>query len=195
MNIEKKKLQHERKLPEIDYGSVTGPDSVQLEIDLPGPVERVWEYLTDSEKRGKWLATGPMELREGGRVELRWNHADLSVEKDPPEECRKYEGHISRGKVLRCEPPRLLVFTWGDSPEDASGESDSVVTFELTSRGDRVLFSIIHSRLGSRDKMVSVSGGWHAHASILLDRLAGRETRGFWTTFVRLEEEYRKRIT
>ncbi len=52
-----------------EYGVVTESGTVRFERVLPGPIERVWAYLTESEKRGKWLATGNMELRVGGRVE------------------------------------------------------------------------------------------------------------------------------
>ena len=30
---------------------------------LPGPIERVWDYLTDSTKRGKWFAFGKPSRR------------------------------------------------------------------------------------------------------------------------------------
>ena len=61
------------------FGEVTEPQTVRLERILPGPVERVWAYLTDSEKRGKWLAPGEMELRVGGRVSLTFNNQNLSI--------------------------------------------------------------------------------------------------------------------
>ena len=51
-------------------GIATAPRTVRIERLLPGPVERVWAYLTDSEKRGKWLAKGPMADHAGGPVEL-----------------------------------------------------------------------------------------------------------------------------
>ena len=50
-----------------DYGVVTDAGTVRLERILPGPIERVWSYLTESEKRGQWFAAGEMELRVGGR--------------------------------------------------------------------------------------------------------------------------------
>ena len=34
-----------------DYGVVTAPDTVKIERMLPGPIERVWAYLTDPAKR------------------------------------------------------------------------------------------------------------------------------------------------
>jgi hypothetical protein len=42
--------------------------------------------------------------------------------------------------------------------------------------------------------MVMVSGGWHAHTGVLADVLNNEEPRPFWKTFLRLQEEYEKRI-
>ena len=61
-----------------EYGVVPEPGTVRFERLLPGPIERIWAYLTDSEKRGRWLASGAMELREGGRVTLEFKHKTLS---------------------------------------------------------------------------------------------------------------------
>ena len=41
-----------------DYGVLTAPDTLRIERLLPGPIERVWQYLTDSDKRATWLAVG-----------------------------------------------------------------------------------------------------------------------------------------
>ena len=56
-----------------DYAVATNPTTVRIERSLPGPIERAWEYLTDSEKRGKWFASGNLTspftrggLRHGG---------------------------------------------------------------------------------------------------------------------------------
>jgi uncharacterized protein YndB with AHSA1/START domain len=169
-----------------EYGTVTKPDTVRLERLLPGPIERVWEYLTDSKKRGKWLATGEMDLRIGGAVELFFHHADLSAEKTPPAKYKdKACGETMRGTITVCEPPRLLSYTFGDSGE---------VTFELTSKGQDVLVVVTHRRLADRATMVGVSSGWHSHLAILIDVLNGDEPRPFWTTFTKNEAEYEKRI-
>jgi hypothetical protein len=42
--------------------------------------------------------------------------------------------------------------------------------------------------------MVRVSGGWHTHLGILIDRLNGREPGAFWPRFAGLEAEYEKRL-
>jgi uncharacterized protein YndB with AHSA1/START domain len=170
---------------------VTGPGEVRFERVLPGPVERVWAYLTEPEKRAKWLAGGPMDLRPGGRVELQFRHANLSPEREEvPEKYRKYgEGAAVSGRITACDPPRLLGYTWGE--EDGP---DTEVTFELSPRGDDVLLVVTHRRLAGPEAMKSVSGGWHTHLGILGDVLDGRTPRPFWATHMRLEEEYGKRL-
>lgn len=174
-----------------DYGVVTAPDTVRLERVLPGPIERVWACLTQSELRRKWLAAGDMELRVGGRVELKFKHAELSPRPDPIPE--KYaglaEGAAFTGRITQCEPPRLLSFTWGGEPS-----ANSEVTFELTPRGKDALLVLTHRRLANREEMLSVASGWHAHVDILIDYLNGREPPGFWSAHTKLEAEYQKRI-
>ena len=39
------------------------PSTIRFERLLPGPVERVWAYLTESKKRATWLAAGEFDLR------------------------------------------------------------------------------------------------------------------------------------
>jgi uncharacterized protein YndB with AHSA1/START domain len=174
-----------------EYGVVTAPETMRLERLLPGPIELVWAYLTESEKRATWLASGHMDLQVGGRVELRFHHAELSTEKEPPEKYRQFDKPMTEtGHITRIEHGRLLAYTWSEG----SG-FDSEVTFELTPKGDKVLLVITHRRLGSRETMVSVAAGWHAHLGILLDQLEGREPRPFWSTHGKLEEEYGRRLS
>ena len=37
------------------YGERIDDTTVRFERLLPGPIERVWEYLTDGDKRATWL--------------------------------------------------------------------------------------------------------------------------------------------
>ena len=174
-----------------DHGTVTEAGAIQFRRVLPGPIGRVWDYLTDPDKRAAWLAGGPMELRVGGLVRLDFRHADLSPRPEPvPERYRSLADGVSQhGRVTACEPPRLLAYTWG---EDGGAESE--VTFALTERPDGVLLVLTHRRLPDRAATVSVLGGWHTHLGILADRLAGREPAPFWSTHAPLEEEYGSRI-
>lgn len=104
------------------------PGTVKLERLLPGPIERVWAYITESDKRAKWLAAGEFDLRLGGRIELRFDNNRLSADKNTPE--RHKGGHEPMvGVITRLEPPRLLAHTW----MWRSGETE--VTYELAERG------------------------------------------------------------
>jgi uncharacterized protein YndB with AHSA1/START domain len=170
-----------------EYGVLTEAGTLRIERVLPGPIERLWGYLTEPGKRAKWLAGGPMELHVGGTARLEFRHADLSTEKTPPEKFSKMEGgHTLKCRVTACDPPRRLSYTWGED----WGE----VTFELAPRGKEVLLVVTHRRLGGRGTIASVAGGWHAHLAILADRLNECEPRGFWSTYMRLEADYERRL-
>ena len=172
------------------YASVIAPATLRLERTLPGPIERVWAYLTESEKRGQWFASGEMELRAGGKVALRFNNSSLTGHDGMPP--AKYAAHAGEstlnGTITECQPQHLLAYTFGDTADASPGR------FELSEVGDRVLLTIVHSRLRNRDEMLSVAGGWHTHVDILADRLDGRTPAGFWPTHTRLEAEYDQRI-
>ncbi len=173
-----------------EFGTVTAADTVRFDRLLPGPIERVWAFLTEAEKRAQWLAGGPMELRVGGKVELKFRHADLSPQSETvPDRYKQHEEHTTHGRVTRCEPPRLLSYTWGGEPGGASE-----VSFELSPQGDKVRLVLVHRRLPDRKSMVSVAGGWHTHLGILADRLGGRAPGGFWSVLLEVEGEYEKRI-
>lgn len=168
------------------YGTVVETGTVRLERVLPGPIERVWAYLTESGKRGQWFAAGAMESRVDGRIELEFHNSKLSPHLEPtPERYQQYEGATFAGRITQFEPPRLLAYSWGD---------DSEVTFELTPYGKDVRLVLTHRRLADRAAMVSVASGWHTHVELLTDLLNGRELPGFWSTHARHEAEYEKRI-
>lgn len=174
-----------------EHGVVLDPTSLRFTRTLAASVETVWAFLTESDKRGRWLATGDMELREGGGVTLRFVHADLSSVKEPtPEPYKPYEnGVTTHGVITRCEPPRLLAFTWGGSQG-----VPSEVTFELTPQGEGTLLVLTHRKLNSRNDMVDVAGGWHTHLGVLSARIEGREPGPFWSAHRGWEADYQARI-
>lgn len=168
------------------FGRITEPGCIVFTRLLPGPVERVWAYLTESEKRAKWLASGETELKAGGTATFHFKHSDLSDVDDPiPEKYKDMEnGAGFSGRVLQVDPHRLLSYTWGeDSPEA------SEVTFELKQQGENVLLTLTHRKL-KKGEMVSVGSGWHTHLAILSDRLEGKSPKGFWKTHSELEPTY-----
>lgn len=173
-----------------EHGTLLGPAAIRFRRRLPGPIERVWAHLVDSDKRKRWLAQGPMELHVGGKVELAFRNAELSQGDDrAPEKYRDYENRgETHGRVTQCDPPRLLAFTWRDAPGES--QDDSEVTFELAADGDEVLLTLTHRRLSSKEEVLGVAGGWHTHLAILDDVLRGKAPRPFWRTHARIEAEY-----
>lgn len=173
-------------------GEFTPPGEVRLVRVLPGPIERVWTYLTDPEKRARWFAGGPMELRAGGKAELKFRHANLAAPGETPPAAYKevHDPGVSFGVTIsRCEPPRVLAYSW---PEDDGTESE--VIFELAPEGDRVRLVLTHRGLASRAAAANVGSGWHLHLEMLRARLEDAPPPAFWAEQVRLEAEYRQRF-
>jgi uncharacterized protein YndB with AHSA1/START domain len=167
------------------YGELIDPVSVRIERTLPGPIERVWSYLTESDMRAQWLASGDMKLEPGAPVEFVWRNDELGggAEHRPegvPEERRM------QCAVVRADPPRLLVIRWG--------ESGSEVTFELEPRGAEVQLTLTHRRLPDRANLLGVSAGWHAHLELLIARLHGATPPSFWKTWTALRTAYDQRL-
>lgn len=166
------------------WGVFTEPATLRLQRRLPGPIERVWAYLTDGELRRQWLAAGPMTLETGAGFELVWRNDELS---DPP--GRRPEGfgeeHRMVGRITELDPPRRLAISW-------QGTGD--VCFELQPDGDEVLLTLTHHRIDARGMRLMVGAGWHMHLDLLAARLAGARPAPFWDGWIRLREEYDRRL-
>ncbi|MDY6945616.1 MAG: SRPBCC family protein [Pseudomonadota bacterium] len=125
---------------------------------LPGPIERVWEYLTDPGKLPTWFGeVATIEPRQGGAVRL-------------------VNGHI-RGVVTQWHPPRKLVYTWnvfdtGAEEHAVSNYPESYPTFELTARGDEVLLTFKHFPILERFVPQNAMG-WHTMLDMMSAALAG----------------------
>lgn len=170
-------------------GTQTAPATLRVERILPAPVERVWAYLVDPEKRRTWLAGGSMAAAPGGVFELRFQHTELSGEEAPEHYAAYRKTHIQKSRVVRIEPPKLLTITWGSESDTASE-----VTFELSPKGDGTQLVLTHHRLPDRKETVSVASGWHAHLEVLDDVLHERKPQGFWTNLSELEAAYEAHV-
>ena len=170
--------------PNDEYGQFTAPGEVRIMRTLPGPIERIWTYLTDPEKRSRWFAGGPMELRAGGKMDLFFQHKNISPTETPPAEhaCKHNGGKHMAGTILRCEPPRVLSYTFGENSD---------VTFELIPQDDMVLMILTHrSRGDDVPSLMGFASGWHTHLAILLALLDHTTPPPFWATHARLKAEY-----
>lgn len=166
------------------YAVLTEPATLKIQRLLPGPIERVWAYLTESELRRQWLAAGEMEMKVGAPVELVWRNDELTHppgQRPPgfPDEQRM------EVRITELDPPRKLAITW-------SGSGD--VSFELEPKGDEVLLTVIHRRLPDRATLLMFAGGWHMHLDILVARATRNDPDLFWDGWSRLHKEYDRRM-
>ena len=174
-----------------EYGELIDDKTVRFERTLPGPIERVWSYIVESDKRAKWLCGGDIGPGNDGDVDMHFHNATLSRAEDitRPEKYKDMpEELFFTGKVTRWEPPHAVSHIWDF--EDESSE----VCYELEDLGDKVRLVLTHRRLESGDTILSVSGGWHTHLNILADVLEDKEPRAFWEAHTRFEAEYEKRL-
>lgn len=167
------------------YGTITEPATLRIQRLLPGPIERVWDYLTQSELRRRWLASGDMEMKAGAPFELTWRNDELT---QPPGE--RPDGfsaqHGMESRIIEIDPPRKLAFTW-------KGTGD--VVFELEPKGSRVLLTLTHERLPERRIQLMIAAGWHMHLDILAARVAGAgDPEPFWDGWARLQKDYDGRL-
>ncbi len=172
-----------------EYGVVLESGAVRFERLLPGPIERVWAYLTEGDKRATWFCGGEAEPRDGGHVALFFKHSQITKE-TPPEGARKMhdEGSLMGGTITAWEPPHRFAFNWV-----GMGDPDSDVEFVLSQAGDKVRLVLTHRRLATKGRMAMVSSGWHLHLGLLEDQLTGQPPRGFWSVHQALETEYAER--
>ena len=174
-----------------DYGELLDENTIRFERLLPGPIERVWDYLVDSDKRRKWLCAGDIGAGDGAHVDMVFRNHTLSNAEDisKPEKYKDMPDEVSfTGTVTRWDPPNVVSHTWDFF------EESSEVTYELEAVGDKVRLILTHRRLESSDTVLSVSGGWHTHLDILVDILEGREPKAFWKTHQAFEAEYVERL-
>ncbi len=172
------------------YGKVLESGAVHFERILPGPIERVWDYLTVPEKRATWLAGGEMELQVGGRVTLEFHNATLAPKGEPvPDWLKPYSGPLTNpGRITQLAPPYLLGFTWGDAGD---GSPASEVVFELKAQGRSVLLALTHRRLTSSTEGLMVSCGWHVHTGVLVAVLNDEPKPPYWSKFDQVQAHYK----
>jgi len=166
------------------YGVLTEPATLTLQRLLPGPIERCWAYLTESELRRQWLAAGEMEMKVGAEVEFVWRNDELT---NPPGQrpAGFPDDHRMQCRITELDPPRKLAITWG---------STGGVSFELEPEGNEVLLTVIHRRVPDRATLLNVSAGWHMHLDVLAARARGEEPEPYWDGWSLLKKEYDRRI-
>ncbi len=139
-----------------EFGLIADIGTIRFARLLPGPCERIWDFLVRAEPLATWLAAGEIQLHLGGFVELSF---DVTEGKNKPESDLPVSG-----VVTRCQPPESLAFTWTDS------STISHVMFELERRKTEVLLLLTHAELPP-ERAIACAASWHAHLDMLEARL------------------------
>jgi uncharacterized protein YndB with AHSA1/START domain len=127
---------------------------VEFERTLPGPIERVWEFLTDTAKLPGWFGEGVIEPRPGGAVNLMGGHF--------------------RGIVTQWKPPRRLTYSINvlAPGETESQYPESYLSLELAPSGEEVVLRLAHLPVLDRFERQNAMG-WHTFLDMLAASLRG----------------------
>ncbi|USK34939.1 SRPBCC family protein [Bacillus sp. F19] len=120
--------------------------------------EKLWEALTNSDFTEKYFF--------GSKIESNWQEGSTIT--------YSRNGQVSDyGKILKCEPHRLLSFTWTYVEDKALREQPSQVTFELFPLDSTVKLTLKHENLvpadivEKEDTFEGLNNGWPAILSNL----------------------------
>jgi uncharacterized protein YndB with AHSA1/START domain len=110
------------------------PDTIQRELILPAPPERVWAALTQADQLAAWFGTqAAIDLRPGGAITFIWDGSTGPV------------GNNS-GVVEIVEPPRRFVFRWQSFAADVPSTR---VEFTLEPHSEGTLLRLVESGFAS----------------------------------------------
>ena len=124
--------------------------TIVQEITVNAPAAKIFEALTDPERRKAWWgAEGRFQtthvesdLRVGGR----WKMSGTGFGRP----------FMIEGTYREIKPPRLLIFTW--LPSWQAGASETLVRFELAEAHGVTTVRVIHSGLSPEG--VEAHKGW-----------------------------------
>ena len=154
-----------------DLATIDQHNTVTLVRDLPGPIERVWAFLTDPKLLARWFSDGVVADHVGGEVRF-----DMGAE----------------GRITAFEPPHVLEYTWNERELSRGPILDTLVRWELAQTGNRVRLTLAHKRLSAAEA-IAHGAGWHAFLDCLSASVDGREPPHLMERFAQLQGEYNKR--
>jgi uncharacterized protein YndB with AHSA1/START domain len=131
--------------------SGTTPDRVEVQVDIRGSVEQVFDALIDPNQLARWWGDAQMyrtrwdiDLRNGGEYACHASAVDggkMTVE----------------GRFIDVDRPRRIEMTWNAS-WDPAGET--TVTYEMTRSLKGTLLKVTQSGFGSGADQGGYHDGW-----------------------------------
>lgn len=149
----------------MDRGNTTGP-ILQICRRVGATAEQIFDLWTKPDLMVRWMSPFPgvvdcearSDLRPGGAFSLIMSSAEASRE--------------VAGTYVEIDRPRKLVFTWIGP---LTNNVNTLVTVELTPRGDETDLVLTHERLPTSAIHEGHTKGW-GH---ILDHLADTAAQGF----------------
>jgi uncharacterized protein YndB with AHSA1/START domain len=115
-------------------------DSIEREISIAAPIERVWELVTQPEHVGRWFgdAGAEIDLRPGGEMAVHWE-----------------EHGTVHGRVERVDPPAAFAYRWAPYKDPGGVEpvagNSTLVEFLLTATDEGTLLRVVESGFAGLD--------------------------------------------
>jgi uncharacterized protein YndB with AHSA1/START domain len=121
--------------------------SFDLEIDVPGTPEQVWEAIATGPGITAWFVPAEVTPGAGGRIAM------------------NMDAGVATGVITGWEPPRRLVYEEVWEPEDARSASKLATEFLVEARGgDSCVVRLVTNVFGSTadwgDELASMREGW-----------------------------------
>ncbi|MBN9399479.1 MAG: SRPBCC domain-containing protein ['Candidatus Kapabacteria' thiocyanatum] len=130
-------------------------NTIELEVLLPAPAERIWTMITTPEDVTAWYAFGGADIdpQPGGRIRFRWD-----------------EHGVYHGIVEEARRPSRFSFRYAPFEADTvPGQGNSViVSFQLSQRNGKTLLALsergyhelLMSEVEKRDNFEISKGAW-----------------------------------
>ena len=97
----------------------------RIERVLPGPIEKVWEHLTDPRRVRGWLGN-----------DITSDDDDVPSSVGAAVTLRLEDGEVVKGTVERREPPHVIAYRWAEGS----------LSFELVPRGEDVVLVLTRTK-------------------------------------------------
>jgi uncharacterized protein YndB with AHSA1/START domain len=119
-------------------------DSIERELILPAPPDRVWAALTRPDQLSAWFGTeATVDLRPGGEVVFTWDGT-------------RGPSGSNRGVIEAVEPPNRFAFRWQSSSDT---EQMTRVEFTLEPHPEGTRLRLVESGFASLPP--ALRGGCH----------------------------------
>jgi uncharacterized protein YndB with AHSA1/START domain len=130
--------------------------------EYPHPLDRVWRSITDPQETKLWWAESRIDLRLGGRFDLRWLNGPDGQPLD-----------WWPGAITALEAPHLIEHT---------NSEHGLLRWELERIDGGTRLTFTNTITPSEQRFVAMSlGGWHAHLDHLVESIEGRPPH--WPTW------------